>query len=85
MSTAVPDSSDVVWTTPSRTSAESMPCGGGDIGLNVWAENGDVLFCIDRSGSFDAFTTPAGALVTLPTAGGVAGDASHRAMVGRRT
>jgi hypothetical protein len=30
-----------------------MPCGGGDIGLNVWAEDGDVLFYMDRSGSFD--------------------------------
>lgn len=30
-----------------------MPCGGGDIGLNVWVENGDVLFYISRSGAFD--------------------------------
>jgi hypothetical protein len=30
-----------------------MPCGGGDIGLNVWAENGDVLFYMARSGTFD--------------------------------
>jgi len=30
-----------------------MPCGGGDIGLNVWVENGDVLFYISRSGTFD--------------------------------
>jgi hypothetical protein len=30
-----------------------MPCGGGDIGLNVWAENGDILFYIARSGTFD--------------------------------
>jgi hypothetical protein len=30
-----------------------MPCGGGDVGLNVWAENGDVLFYIARSGTFD--------------------------------
>ncbi len=29
-----------------------MPCGGGDIGLNVWVENGDVLFYMQRSGSF---------------------------------
>ena len=28
-----------------------MPCGGGDIGLNVWVENGDVLFYMQRSGS----------------------------------
>ncbi|KAA6334819.1 hypothetical protein EZS27_016899 [termite gut metagenome] len=30
-----------------------MPCGGGDIGLNVWTEKGDVWFYIARSGTFD--------------------------------
>lgn len=30
-----------------------MPCGGGDIGLNVWVEDGDVLFYMQRSGAFD--------------------------------
>lgn len=30
-----------------------MPCGGGDIGMNVWVENDDVLFYLSRSGSFD--------------------------------
>lgn len=43
----------VVWDTPSKNSAGSMPCGGHDIGLNVWTEDGDILFYIDRSGSFD--------------------------------
>jgi hypothetical protein len=47
------DDYDVVWHTPSRSSAESMPCGGGDVGLNVWCENGDLLAYVDRSGSFD--------------------------------
>jgi hypothetical protein len=47
----------VVWNTPSRHSAESMPCGGGDIGLNVWVENGDILFYIARSGAFDENNT----------------------------
>ena len=42
---------NVVWTTQSKNASESMPCGGGDIGLNVWVENGDVLFYIQRSGS----------------------------------
>lgn len=28
-----------------------MPLGGGDIGCNVWVENGDLLFYIQRSGS----------------------------------
>ncbi|WP_245652376.1 DUF5703 domain-containing protein [Rufibacter tibetensis] len=30
-----------------------MPCGGGDIGLNVWMENGELLFYMSRSGAFD--------------------------------
>ncbi len=30
-----------------------MPCGGGDIGLNVWVEKGDLLFYVDRSGNID--------------------------------
>lgn len=34
-----------------------MPCGGGDIGLNVWVEKGDVLFYLSRSGSFDENNT----------------------------
>ena len=48
---------DYVWTTPSRNSSESMPCGGHDIGLNVWVENGDVLFYIAQSGWFDENNT----------------------------
>lgn len=44
---------NVVWTSQSKNSAESMPCGGGDVGLNVWVENGDVLFYVSRSGTFD--------------------------------
>ncbi len=44
---------NIVWNSQSKNSAESMPCGGGDIGLNVWAENGSVLFYIARSGTFD--------------------------------
>ncbi len=30
-----------------------MPCGGGDIGLNVWVEKGELLFYLSRSGTFD--------------------------------
>jgi hypothetical protein len=44
---------DPIWTEPSRNSGESMPCGGGDIGLNVWVEGGDLLFYVARSGAFD--------------------------------
>ncbi|MCA9003516.1 MAG: hypothetical protein KDB61_16440, partial [Planctomycetes bacterium] len=42
---------DVVWESPSQDSSQSMPCGGGDIGLNVWVEGGEVLFYMQRSGS----------------------------------
>ena len=34
-----------------------MPCGGGDIGMNVWVEQGYVLFYLSRSGSFDENNT----------------------------
>lgn len=43
----------VIWNTPSRNSSESMPCGGGDIGMNIWVEEGDILFYLSRSGTFD--------------------------------
>lgn len=47
------DRCNVVWTSQSGNSSESMPCGGHDIGLNVWVEKGDLLFYISRSGTFD--------------------------------
>jgi hypothetical protein len=46
-----PDQYNVVWDSQSKNAMESMPCGGHDIGLNVWVENGDVLFYMQRSGS----------------------------------
>ena len=48
---------DYVWTAQSRNSSESMPCGGHDIGMNVWVENGDILFYIQQSGWFDENNT----------------------------
>ena len=45
------------WTSESANSSESMPCGGGDIGMNVWVEQGDVLFYLIRSGCFDENNT----------------------------
>lgn len=49
---------NIVWTTTqSSGSHESMPCGGGDIGLNVWVENDEVLFYFSKSGSFDENNT----------------------------
>src|SRR5690606_29232951 len=48
---------DVKWDSQSKNSSESMPVGGGDIGLNVWVEDGDLLFYISRSGLFDENNT----------------------------
>jgi hypothetical protein len=44
---------NIAWTTQSNNSSESMPCGGGDIGMNVWVEKGELLIYVARSGSFD--------------------------------
>ncbi|WP_158827522.1 DUF5703 domain-containing protein [Mucilaginibacter lacusdianchii] len=44
---------NLTWTSQSKNSGESMPCGGGDIGLNVWVENGELLFYLSKSGTFD--------------------------------
>ena len=40
---------DVIWTTQSNNASESMPCGGGDIGMNVWVEKGELLIYVARS------------------------------------
>ena len=45
------DQYNVVWDSQSENSGESMPVVGGDIGCNVWVENGDILFYMSRSGS----------------------------------
>lgn len=46
-----------IWNTQSNNSSESMPLGGGDIGMNVWVENGDLYFYFSRSGTFDEHNT----------------------------
>lgn len=51
----VPD--DYIWHSTSKNSSESMPCGGHDIGMNVWVEGGDLIFYISRSGMFDENNT----------------------------
>lgn len=48
---------NLIWTTQSKGSHESMPCGGGDIGLNVWTENDEILFYFSKSGAFDENNT----------------------------
>ena len=47
------DTYNVTWKSQSKNSSESMPCGGGDVGLNVWVEDGDLLIYVSRSGTFD--------------------------------
>lgn len=49
----LPESYNITWTSQSENSSESMPCGGGDVGLNVWVEKGELLFYFSRSGTFD--------------------------------
>jgi hypothetical protein len=39
------DRHNVVWTQPSRNAAGSMPLGNGELGLNVWIEEGGDLLC----------------------------------------
>ncbi len=41
---------NIVWTEQSVNASESMPLVGGDIGCNVWTENGDILLYLQRSG-----------------------------------
>jgi len=46
------DQYNIVWSEQSKNSSESMPLVGGDIGCNVWVENGDILLYMQRSGCF---------------------------------
>ena len=48
------DQYNVVRTTPSKNAGESMPVGGGDVGINVWVENNELLFYIGRAGRANA-------------------------------
>ena len=48
---------NVQWDTPGPGSAQSMPLGNGDIGLNVWVEeNGDLLFYIGKTDAWGQAT-----------------------------
>ena len=47
------DAYNVAWTTTSKHAGESMPVSGGDIGLNVWVENDELLFYMGRAGYRD--------------------------------
>ncbi len=48
---------DLVWNTQSQNSSESMPCGGHNIGMNIWVEDGDILMYVSQSGWFDENNT----------------------------
>ena len=44
------DRYDVVWNTPGADPSGSMPIGNGEVGLNVWVEDGgDLVFYISRT------------------------------------
>ena len=49
----LPESYNIKWDSPSKNSSESMPVGGGSVGLNAWVEDGSLLFYISKSGAFD--------------------------------
>ena len=44
---------NVVWDTPSSSSADSMPLAGGNLGLNVWVEHNDLFFLIGSPNCMD--------------------------------
>jgi hypothetical protein len=46
-------SNNIIWTSQSKNAAESMPVGGGDVGVNVWVEKGQLYLYIAQSGAFD--------------------------------
>ena len=41
---------NITWNKPSQNASESMPLVGGDIGCNVWVENGSLMLYVQRSG-----------------------------------
>lgn len=46
------DAYNIVWTSPSTRAVDSMPCGGGNIALNVWATENELLFYIGSPDSW---------------------------------
>jgi Domain of unknown function (DUF5703) len=48
-----PAAYNVVWNSQSKDASGSMPCGGGNIGLNVWVEKDELLIYMASSGAFD--------------------------------
>ncbi|HTI09235.1 MAG TPA: DUF5703 domain-containing protein [Puia sp.] len=53
------DTFNIIWRTPGPGSAESMPLGNGDIGLNAWVDpGGDLLFYISKTDAWGDQVTP---------------------------
>ncbi|KLT64487.1 hypothetical protein AB669_17735 [Pedobacter sp. BMA] len=48
---------NLTWTSESKNASESMPVGGGDIGLNLWVEKGELYLYLAKSGTFDENNT----------------------------
>ena len=49
------DGCNVVWEAPGKDSSGSMPLGNGDVGLNVWVEEGgDLVLLLSKTDSWDA-------------------------------
>ena len=49
------DRYNVVWTTPSKGESGSMPLGNGDVGVNLWVEEGgDLLLLVSKTDAWDA-------------------------------
>ncbi len=50
---------DVVWNEYSKNSAESMPLGNGEVGVNLWVEeNSDLIFYISRTDAYGEANRP---------------------------
>ncbi|MFI3321032.1 MAG: DUF5703 domain-containing protein [Rikenellaceae bacterium] len=50
-----PNIYNITWNTQSKDASASMPVGGGDIGMNVWVENNELLIYMQRSGVMDEY------------------------------
>ncbi|MFI3322100.1 MAG: DUF5703 domain-containing protein [Rikenellaceae bacterium] len=50
-----PNIYNIEWDSQSKNATESMPVGGGDIGMNVWVENNELLIYMQRSGVMDEY------------------------------
>lgn len=53
----LPQTYNLVWNSQSKNASESMPCGGGSIGLNVWVENNNLFLYIAKSDAFEENNT----------------------------